>query len=52
MKRRNAGREKNRPLYSCDKKKNRNRAKSGKLIEVGTILVESKAELMSEIAVE
>ena len=44
---------KNRPLYSLDKKKNRNRQpKSGKIKVSGRILVESKANLMSAVPVK
>jgi hypothetical protein len=52
MKRRNAGSEKYRPLYSFDKKKNSTRqAKSGASNSKGSTLVESIAARISGIPV-
>jgi hypothetical protein len=52
MKKTTAGKEKYRPLYSLDKKKNNTRtANSGTTISRGIILVESKADLMSAVPV-
>jgi len=50
MKSRNAGSERNFPLYSFDKKKNKNvQAKSGKTMVRESSLVDKSAELMAEI---
>jgi hypothetical protein len=51
MKRRNAGSERNRPLYSFDRKKKRNvQVKSGNTMSRETTLVDIKAELMADMA--
>ena len=51
MKSRNAGSERNRPLYSFDKKKNKKvQAKSGNIRVRGSSLVDRIAELMAEIS--
>jgi hypothetical protein len=50
MKNRNAGSERNRPLYSFDKKKNKNvQAKSANTTSRETSLVDIIAELMAEM---
>jgi hypothetical protein len=51
MKNRSAGSERNRPLYSFDRIKNKNvQAKSANTTSRETILVDIIAELMAEIA--
>ena len=51
MKSKKAGSERNRPLYSFDKKKNRKvQAKSGNIRVRGSTLVDRSAELMEEIS--
>jgi len=51
MKSRSAGSERNRPLYSFDRKKNRNvQTKSGNIRVRGSILVDRMAELIAEIS--